>query len=58
MKDIVAITGYKIVENFEDDKNILEVQFTFVSDDRTPDKFAKFLNVIDEFLQESYKSLV
>lgn len=58
MKDIVAITGYKMAESFENDKSILEVQFTFVSNDRTPNKFTEFLNNLDEFLKKEYKPLI
>ncbi|WP_163248758.1 hypothetical protein [Clostridium niameyense] len=58
MKDIVAITGYKMAESFENDKSILEVQFTFVSNDRTPNKFTKFLNNLDKFLKKEYKPLI
>jgi len=57
-KEKVGITKYKIDECMSEDTSKLEVQFIFLSNDDTPNKYTTFLEKLNNFLKENYDSLI
>lgn len=55
-KDMKAyISGYKIKEEFKDGNGELEVKITVMSNDKTPSKYNKLLNELNEVLEKIYQ---